>query len=182
MTASSALVQVEHPVTEMISGVNLPAAQVQVSTDFAVQTGCIMTAICLLCWLLNTCSYMKSSCYNRSHPDVASDLPKSPEDVTVEVLKCLPLAQIGMGIPLYRIPDIRRLFGSDSDGSSRIDFERDLPVAPLGMCEKSAMHSKHAFVMILVLSMPDICTPIRCYFAGVLPPSVVLASWSIGMM
>lgn len=37
-----------------------------------------------------------------------------------------------MGIPLYRIPDIRRLFGGDSDGSSRIDFERELPVAPLG--------------------------------------------------
>ena len=44
----------------------------------------------------------------------------------------LPLMQIGMGIPLYRIPDIRRLFGADSDGSTRIDFERDLPVAPLG--------------------------------------------------
>lgn len=60
--------QVEHPVTEMISGVNIPAAQMM----------------------------------------------------------------IGMGIPLYRIPDIRNLFGKDPNGASAINFETDPQIDPLG--------------------------------------------------
>lgn len=60
--------QVEHPVTEMISGVNLPAAQLMV----------------------------------------------------------------GMGVPLYRIPDIRRLFGQDPSSAAAFDFETTPAVPPIG--------------------------------------------------
>lgn len=60
--------QVEHPVTEMITNVNLPAAQLQ----------------------------------------------------------------IAMGIPLYCIPDIRRLYGEDEQGTTPIDFEARPPVEPKG--------------------------------------------------
>lgn len=60
--------QVEHPVTEWISGVNIPAAQVM----------------------------------------------------------------IGMGIPLWRIPDIRSLYGYDVEGSNAIDFVTARAVAPQG--------------------------------------------------
>lgn len=60
--------QVEHPVTEWISGVNLPA-----------------------CQLL-----------------------------------------IGMGVPLHRIPDIRRLYGKEPSGMGPIDFETDKQEPPHG--------------------------------------------------
>ena len=60
--------QVEHPVTEWISGVNIPA-----------------------CQLL-----------------------------------------IGMGVPLYRIPDIRRLYGKDPTEEDPIDFEKDSQLKPSG--------------------------------------------------
>ena len=60
--------QVEHPVTEMITNVNLPAAQLQ----------------------------------------------------------------IAMGIPLYCIPDIRRLYGEDEQGTTPIDFDARPPVEPKG--------------------------------------------------
>ena len=39
---------------------------------------------------------------------------------------------IGMGVPLYRIPDIRRLFNKDPSGASPIDFDREPQVAPSG--------------------------------------------------
>ena len=70
--------------------------------------------------------------------------------------------QIGMGIPLYRIPDIRRLFGCDSDGSSRIDFERDLPVAPLGMCWTLPKHSN---TMLPDSVLPTPCIPSEALLA-----------------
>ena len=60
--------QVEHPVTEWISGVNLPSTQLL----------------------------------------------------------------IGMGVPLYRIPDIRRLYGKDPNGTDPIDFEADEQMPPSG--------------------------------------------------
>ena len=60
--------QVEHPVTEMISGVNLPAAQFQVA----------------------------------------------------------------MGIPLSRIPDVRRLYGHSAFGTSKIDFSKEKQQLPGG--------------------------------------------------
>jgi acetyl-CoA carboxylase/biotin carboxylase 1 len=46
----------------------------------------------------------------------------------------LPVAQllIGMGVPLYRIPDIRRFFGRDVNTDDPIDFEEEKPVPPLG--------------------------------------------------
>ena len=62
--------QVEHPVTERISGVNLPATQLN----------------------------------------------------------------IAMGIPLYRIPDIRRLYGEDPFGDSVIDFDVAPQKIPNGHC------------------------------------------------
>lgn len=40
---------------------------------------------------------------------------------------------IGMGVPLHRIPDIRRLFGKDPTGVSPIDFEADAQLAPSGL-------------------------------------------------
>lgn len=60
--------QVEHPVTEWISGVNIPSCQLM----------------------------------------------------------------IGMGAPLHRLPDIRRLFGKDPWGTSTIDFDKDPQIAPSG--------------------------------------------------
>ena len=60
--------QVEHPVTEWISGVNIPSCQLLV----------------------------------------------------------------GMGVPLHRIPDVRRMYGKDPAGVDAIDFEKDQQVAPLG--------------------------------------------------
>lgn len=48
---------------------------------------------------------------------------------------------IGMGVPLHRIPDIRRLFNQDPSGSSRIDFEEDSQVAPSGSFLQSINHS-----------------------------------------
>ena len=60
--------QVEHPVTEWISGVNIPSCQLMV----------------------------------------------------------------GMGVPLSRIPDIRRLYGQDPKGTSQIDFDKDPQIPPSG--------------------------------------------------
>ena len=60
--------QVEHPVTEWISGVNIPSCQLMV----------------------------------------------------------------GMGVPLHRIPDIRRLYGRDPAGTDAIDFEGDPQLPPSG--------------------------------------------------
>ena len=40
---------------------------------------------------------------------------------------------IGMGVPLHRIPDLRRLYGRDPEGGDDdIDFEGGGRVAPLG--------------------------------------------------
>jgi len=39
---------------------------------------------------------------------------------------------IGMGAPLHRLPDIRRLFGKDPWGTSTIDFDKDPQIAPSG--------------------------------------------------
>ncbi len=63
-------IQVEHPVTEMITQVNLPAAQLQVA----------------------------------------------------------------MGIPLHRIPDIRRLYGLEPLGDAPIDFDTAERIPPEGHC------------------------------------------------
>ncbi|EIE18073.1 hypothetical protein COCSUDRAFT_26470 [Coccomyxa subellipsoidea C-169] len=60
--------QVEHPVTEWISGVNIPSCQLM----------------------------------------------------------------IGMGVPLHRIPDIRRLFGKDPKGTSPIDYDAEAQIPPSG--------------------------------------------------
>ena len=62
------MTQVEHPVTEWISGVNVPSCQLM----------------------------------------------------------------IGMGVPLYRIPDIRRLYGQDPKGTSQIEFDSDPQIPPSG--------------------------------------------------
>ncbi len=40
---------------------------------------------------------------------------------------------IGMGVPLSRIPDIRRLYGQDPNGTSPINFENDPQVEPAGI-------------------------------------------------
>jgi hypothetical protein len=110
-TAELTTVQVEHPVTEMISGVNLPAAQVQVLPGI--------------------------SCSHQLQQTPVHAVQRKTREGGYEGFRIMPhalLMQIGMGIPLYRIPDIRRLFNKDSDGDSHIDFERDMPVAPLGEC------------------------------------------------
>ena len=39
---------------------------------------------------------------------------------------------IGMGIPLHRIPDIRRVFQKDANGTDEIDFENDPQASPSG--------------------------------------------------
>ena len=72
--------QVEHPVTEWISGVNLPSCQLMV----------------------------------------------------------------GMGIPLDRIPDIRRLFGRDPGGADPIDFTTARPVPPAGHVVAARITSEDA--------------------------------------
>ena len=70
--------QVEHPVTEWISGVNIPSCQLM----------------------------------------------------------------IGMGVPLHRIPDIRRLFGRDARGTSTIDFDNDPQIEPSGAPPEPARQNK----------------------------------------
>ena len=40
---------------------------------------------------------------------------------------------IGMGIPLNRISDIRRLFLRDPTGDDKIDFENDPQMTPSGL-------------------------------------------------
>lgn len=37
-----------------------------------------------------------------------------------------------MGVPLSRIPDIRRLYGKDPNGSGPINFDTDPQVEPAG--------------------------------------------------
>lgn len=83
-----AAIQVEHPVTEWISGVNIPSCQLM----------------------------------------------------------------IGMGVPLHRIPDIRRLYGLEPNGDSPIDFDNDPQIAPSGM------HLLY-FVVVEVLT-PEIVNPL----------------------
>ena len=39
---------------------------------------------------------------------------------------------VGMGVPLHRIPDIRRLFGRDPKGTSPIDYDSDAQIPPSG--------------------------------------------------
>ena len=39
---------------------------------------------------------------------------------------------IGMGVPLHRIPDIRRLYGQDPAGASPINFDTDAQTDPSG--------------------------------------------------
>ena len=39
---------------------------------------------------------------------------------------------IGMGIPLHRIPDIRRLYGLEPTETSTIDFDKDPQSQPNG--------------------------------------------------
>lgn len=40
---------------------------------------------------------------------------------------------IGMGVPLHRIPDIRRLFGKDPKGTSPIDYDAEAQIPPSGV-------------------------------------------------
>ena len=39
---------------------------------------------------------------------------------------------VGMGVPLSRIPDIRRLYGQDPKGTSQINFDSDPQIPPSG--------------------------------------------------
>ena len=39
---------------------------------------------------------------------------------------------IGMGVPLHRIPDIRRVFGKDPMGIGAIDFDDEPQIPPSG--------------------------------------------------
>lgn len=44
---------------------------------------------------------------------------------------------IGMGVPLHRIPDVRRMFGLDPLADTPIDFENDRQIPPLGVATGS---------------------------------------------
>ena len=46
---------------------------------------------------------------------------------------------IGMGVPLHRIPDIRRLLGQDPRGTSPIDFDNDPQIPPSGARTRTAL-------------------------------------------
>ena len=82
------MAQVEHPVTEWISGVNIPACQLM----------------------------------------------------------------IGMGIPLSRIPDIRRLYGKEpQDTASPINFENDRQGQPSGAPRQHAVCELHRGVASIPL-------------------------------
>ena len=39
---------------------------------------------------------------------------------------------VGMGVPLHRIPDVRRMFGLDPAADTAIDFEADAQIPPQG--------------------------------------------------
>ena len=88
VTGACELCQVEHPVTEWISGVNIPSCQLM----------------------------------------------------------------IGMGVPLHRLPDIRRLYGKDPWGTSTIDFENDPQIAPSGAeCHPSLKGAIYSAIRLLVM-------------------------------
>ena len=48
---------------------------------------------------------------------------------------------IGMGVPLHRIPDIRRLFGQDPRGTSTINFDSDPQIEPSGALPARPSHT-----------------------------------------
>ena len=64
---------------------------------------------------------------------------------------------IGMGVPLHRLPDIRRLFGKDPWGTTTIDFDKDPQIPPSG----AAM-------------VPSHCTSLSC--------SDTLSLWTVQAM
>ncbi len=49
-----------------------------------------------------------------------------------EVLTWHAQLLVAMEVPLHRIPDVRRLFGRDPDGSDLIDFDDDVAPWPRG--------------------------------------------------
>lgn len=52
---------------------------------------------------------------------------------------------IGMGVPLHRIPDIRRLYGRDTNMATPIDFDEDPQIEPSGP------HSLHPNLLNMTL-------------------------------
>ena len=85
----AAQLQVEHPVTEWISGVNIPSCQLM----------------------------------------------------------------IGMGVPLNRIPDIRRLYGQDPKGTSQIEYDSDPQIPPSGA------PARRRGMSLRPMLMPRACSP-----------------------
>lgn len=64
-----------------------------------------------------------------------SRLPQVEHPVTewisnVNIPSCQLL--IGMGVPLHRIPDIRRLYGCDPNAVTPIQFDEDPQIEPSG--------------------------------------------------
>lgn len=53
---------------------------------------------------------------------------------------------IGMGVPLHRIPDLRRLYGQDPNGTSPINFDTDPQVEPSGAPPCSGLPSVPQFL------------------------------------
>lgn len=54
-----------------------------------------------------------------------------------------------MGVPLNRIPDIRRLYGLDPNGTSTINFDVDPQVEPSGMLALSVKRACGAWFLFM---------------------------------
>ncbi|ELW61752.1 Acetyl-CoA carboxylase 1 [Tupaia chinensis] len=113
--------QVEHPCTEMVADVNLPAAQLQCAVKLAKMVGYVSAG---------TVEYLYSQdgsfYFLELNPRLQVEHPCTEMVADVN----LPAAQlqIAMGIPLYRIKDIRMMYGVSPWGDSPIDFENSAHV------------------------------------------------------
>lgn len=134
--------QVEHPCTEMVADVNLPAAQLQASfKSYCKRNACnaftaLHSLVPVQCvTFLGFSKFSNSfSIENYSAVFVLNILRLYASAlISQSNMPCVynhtVVAQIAMGIPLYRIKDIRMLYGVQPWGDTHIDFE-GLSTAP----------------------------------------------------
>lgn len=129
--------QVEHPCTEMVADVNLPAAQLQASfKSYCKRNACnaftaLHSLVAVQCvTFLGVSKFSNSfSIENYSAVFVFNILRLYASALICRVYNHTVVAQIAMGIPLYRIKDIRMLYGVQPWGDTHIDFE-GLSTAP----------------------------------------------------
>eukprot|EP00698_Gefionella_okellyi_P010265 TRINITY_DN2654_c0_g1_i1.p1 TRINITY_DN2654_c0_g1~~TRINITY_DN2654_c0_g1_i1.p1 ORF type:complete len:2219 (-),score=529.05 TRINITY_DN2654_c0_g1_i1:1486-8142(-) len=79
--------------------------------------------------------YMKetdSYCFLELNPRLQVEHPVTEMITNINLPSCQ--LQVAMGVPLYRIPEIRRYYGLDPQGTDPIDFDRLALPEPSGHC------------------------------------------------